>query len=334
MVRSGNSIILLLLLLLVSAGCGSRKPAVQPVSSSSSQLARDYVNRYAEIAVSEMKRTGVPASIKLAQGMIESDYGRSTLARNANNHFGIKCHNGWTGATVTHHDDRRNECFRKYKRVEDSFRDHSDFLVSGSRYRDLFKIDPTDYREWAKGLKKAGYATNPEYANILIRSIEENNLWQYDRGTKPVISSPAVMPADTEKVIPQTKPSGTVQNAGSGAGVYAVAPRILENNRIQYIIVKDGESREKLEKEFGLLRWELPRYNELDNDFVPGAGQLLYLQPKREKAAPGNDYHVVAEGEKMYGIAQKYGIKLKSLHEMNGIAEGTEALTGAKLRLR
>jgi LysM repeat protein len=212
--------------------------------------------------------------------------------------------------------------------------------TSGLRYRDLFKIDPADYREWAKGLKKAGYATNPDYANILIRSIETNNLWQYDRGAKPEISAQTVMPADTEKAAAaetsrsRPKQPGAVQQTTPGAGVYAVAPRILENNRIQYIIVKDGESREKIEKEFGLLRWELPRYNELDNEFVPSAGQLLYLQPKRDKAAAGNEFHVVAEGETMYGLAQKYGIKLRSLYSMNTLNEGTEPSAGTKLRLR
>ncbi len=123
-----------------------------------------------------MKRTGIPASITLAQGMIESDYGRSTLAREGNNHFGIKCHNDWTGPTIRHHDDRRNECFRKYKHVEDSYYDHSDFLKTGSRYSFLFDLPSTDYKGWAKGLKKAGYATDPDYANMLIRKIEEEQI--------------------------------------------------------------------------------------------------------------------------------------------------------------
>ncbi|NMC39473.1 MAG: glucosaminidase domain-containing protein, partial [Bacteroidales bacterium] len=145
-----------------------------------SGTASTYIQSYKDLAVSEMKRTGVPASITLAQGMLESDYGRSTLARMANNHFGIKCHNDWKGQTVRQHDDRRNECFRKYRKVEDSFYDHSDFLRSGSRYSFLFDLDPRNYKAWAHGLKKAGYATNPDYANLLIKKIEENKLYLFD----------------------------------------------------------------------------------------------------------------------------------------------------------
>ena len=137
-----------------------------------------------------MNRTGIPASITLAQGIIESDCGHSTLAREANNHFGIKCHDDWTGPTIRHNDNRRNECFRKYRKPEESFYDHSDFLKSGSRYSFLFNINSTDYKAWAHGLKKAGYATNPDYANMLIRTIEENNLWYFDRGYNSVSLPP------------------------------------------------------------------------------------------------------------------------------------------------
>ncbi len=146
----------------------------RPVSSNVrvSGTASDYINTYKDLAVSEMRRTGVPASITLAQGMIESDYGRSSLARLGNNHFGIKCHNDWTGQTIRQNDDRRNECFRKYRRPEDSFYDHSDFLRTGSRYSFLFDLESTNYKAWANGLKKAGYATHPDYANMLIRKIE------------------------------------------------------------------------------------------------------------------------------------------------------------------
>lgn len=321
---------------IIGVSCSVKKPVqVQNSSATTASLARDYIDAYSEIAVSEMKRTGIPASITLAQGMIESDFGRSTLARDANNHFGIKCHNGWSGPTVTHHDDRRNECFRKYRRVEDSFYDHSDFLVNGSRYRDLFSYGSSDYKSWAKGLKKAGYATNPHYADILIRNIEENNLWMFDRGLAQGSRTAAKDRPDSDRV--QQVAVQTVQNGikeKSVASVYAVTPRIMENNRVQYIIVRDGETRERIEKEFGLLKWELPKYNELDTDFVPVAGQVLYLQPKRDKAEPGKDYHTVAEGETLYSVSQKYAVKLKSLRERNMIETGTEAPAGTKLILR
>ena len=180
----------LIFILILFAGLLSCKTSKPIISTSSTGLSTaDYIRKYKDLAISEMKRTGIPASITLAQGMIESDYGRSTLAREANNHFGIKCHNDWTGPTIRHHDDKRNECFRKYSKPEDSFYDHSDFLKSGSRYSFLFDLKQTDYKGWAKGLKKAGYATNPDYANMLIRKIEEDNLWYFDQrnysGTPP-----------------------------------------------------------------------------------------------------------------------------------------------------
>lgn len=292
----------------------------------------DYINTYKHIAISEMKRTGVPASITLAQGMIESNFGKSTLSREANNHFGIKCHNGWTGATVRHDDDRRNECFRKYKSPEESFRDHSDFLRTGSRYRFLFDLSPYDYEGWARGLKKAGYATNPEYASMLIRKIEENNLTLYDMeaiaGTKPQKKSSVVNPVAGQSLINEANITASSEILPSRE------PRINENNRIQYIIVKDGETREDIEREFNLLKWELSRYNELEADFKPVPGQVLYLQPKRDKAETGKNTCAFSDGDTMYMISQKYGIKLKSLYEMNRLEFGTQPEPGTTIWLR
>lgn len=314
--------------------CSVYKPVVSTYISP--VLAEDYVNTFKDLAVSEMNRTGIPASITLAQGMIESDFGRSRLALGANNHFGIKCHDDWTGPTVRQNDDRRNECFRKYNRPEESFYDHSDFLKSGSRYRLLFDISPVDYKGWAWGLKKAGYATNPDYAEMLIRKIEENNLWVFDRGYKTT-SAPLqviVTNKDTVIILNSSNSAGSVPSEKENYAVFAHAPRILENNRIQYIIVRDGDTKEKLEKEFNLLGWELSKYNELNREFQLYPGQKLYLQPKREKAEPGKEYHTSVEGETMYMISQRYGIKVKSLYEMNRMTEGTEPETGTKIWLR
>jgi LysM repeat protein len=307
--------------------CSVYKPVVSVTSLE--QSAKDYLNTYKYIAVSEMKRTGVPASITLAQGMIESDFGRSRLAREANNHFGIKCNNGWTGPTIRHNDDSKNECFRKYRIAEESFYDHSDFLRSVSRYSFLFDIDPADYKEWARGLKKAGYATNPDYANMLIRKIEENNLWQFDQSDKSASPPP-------KTIVPVTDSVSIKKNTSNGENseVFARVPRVMENNRIQYIIVKDGDTREKLEKEFQLLKWELPEYNDLKSDFQLFPGQILYLQPKRERAEPGKEFHILTKDDTMYLISQRYGIKLKSLYEMNRMTEGTESEAGKKLWLR
>jgi LysM repeat protein len=312
--------------------------AYRPVASKSDSgySTEEYINKFKDLAVSEMKRTGIPASITLAQGMIESDYGHSRLAREANNYFGIKCHDDWTGPTIRHNDDRRNECFRKYRAPEESFYDHSDFLKSVPRYSFLFNIAHTDYKAWAKGLKRAGYATNPDYANMLIRKIEENNLMVFDRGytaadTSAVNSRTIVQPVAAQDSNSAGKAS-TI--AGQRNFIMERASRIMEKNRIQYIIVKDGDTREKLEDEFQLLRWELPKYNELPVDFQIVPGQIIYLQPKRAKAEPGEDYYTTVEGDTMYLISQKFGIKLKNLYEMNRMEQGTEPGAGSKLWLR
>ena len=298
--------------------------------------AQAYINRYSSLAISEMLRTGVPASITLAQGMIESDFGRSTLAREGNNHFGIKCHNDWTGPAIRHNDDRRNDCFRKYSRPEDSFYDHSDFLKSGSRYKQLFDLSQTDYKGWAHGLKRAGYATNPDYAGMLIRKIEENNLYYFDKANQ--------LPLQAE-VVPQPEKTADTATPQLNMGypqpvtleneiVPAHVSRIMENNRIQYIIVKDGETLSTIEDEFQLLKWELAKYNELNDSFTPVAGQMLYLQPKRDKAEPGKEIHIVSNGDTMYSISQIYGVKLKKLYEYNKMSEGSEPVPGDKIWLR
>jgi flagellum-specific peptidoglycan hydrolase FlgJ len=283
----------------------------------------DYINAYRDIAIHEMKRTGVPASITLAQGMLESDFGRSELARRGNNHFGIKCHN-WNGASVYHNDDRRNDCFRKYGSAEESFQDHSDFIAKGSRYSSLFDLSPYDYKAWATGLKRAGYATNPNYAALLVRKIEENDLYIYDK---------EYTAGKQAKIVPVSSVPEVAVSEESRS-VIARTPRIMENNRIQYIIVKDGDTREKIEEEFKLLRWELQRYNDLGEDFSLLPGQILYLQPKREKAEAGKDQYTYKEGDTMYQLSQKFGIKLKSLYALNRMEEGIEPKPGTKLWLR
>ena len=321
-------------LILCLFSCKTYKPLI--TNFQPDQSVQEYINSYKDLAITEMKRTGIPASITLAQGIIESDCGHSSLAREANNHFGIKCHDDWTGPTIRHNDNKRNECFRKYSNPSESFYDHSDFLKSATRYSFLFNIKPDDYKAWARGLKQAGYATNPDYANMLIRTIEENNLWNYDRGFVG-----AAMPSATGDSVKGIAPvhygdstKKIAKPVNASTAVYARAPRILENNRIQYIVVKDGDTREKLENEFQLLKWELPKYNELRNDFQLVPGQILYLQPKREKAEPGKEFYSTVDGDTMYAISQRYGIKLKRLYDMNRMTEGSEPETGRKIWLR
>jgi LysM repeat protein len=339
-VSSKINVILGFILLAGLISCRASRPPVSPVVVTRS--ATDYISTYKDLAVSEMQRTGVPASITLAQGMLESDYGRSSLARFANNHFGIKCHNDWTGQTFRMNDDRRNECFRKYRRPEDSFYDHSDFLKAGSRYSFLFDLDRTNYKAWAQGLKRAGYATNPDYANMIIRKIEENRLYEFDG---PFTASSVGQQGVGQVKLPADAPSrqggnGTANPTQSQANpitfgdIMARAPRIKENNRVQYIIVKDGETRQKLEDEFQMLKWELSRYNDLKDDFVPVPGQMLYLEPKRDRAEAGTEVHTAVQGDTMYMISQKYAIRLKSLLEMNGMTEGQEPEPGQKILLQ
>lgn len=273
----------------------------------------EYFREYYNLAIEEMIRSGVPASITLAQGALESGDGNSRLARQGNNHFGIKCHDDWTGRTIKHNDDRRNECFRKYKSVEDSYRDHSDFLSASQRYAFLFEMDPTDYKAWAKGLKKAGYATSRDYAHSLIRIIEDYNLQQYDL------------------IALNKAPS---QGPSYYASASSVQRQILENNRVKYVITREGDSFQSLSAELDKLDWELPRYNNLTLRDSLEAGRVIYLQPKRNKAAMGNKSHTIKDEETMYDISQLYAIKLERLYNLNNIPYGTEPETGTVLQLR
>ena len=323
----------LIVIYIISAtliSCRSTKPVA--TSSKPDGSAKDYIATYRDLAVNEMMRTGVPASVTLAQGMLESGFGKSKLATEANNHFGIKCHNDWKGQTIRYNDDRRNECFRKYSNSAESFRDHSDFLKNTPRYKFLFDLKVTDYKGWARGLKKAGYATNPDYAGMLIERIEQYGLNSYDNlanatsisnGTKTSVIKEDTLRAEEAAIIVEEK----VYNNSLPA-------RIKENNRVQYIVVNEKDTKSGIEKELNLLGWELQRYNELETGFTLIPGQLLYLQPKRDRAEPGKEYHTAKEGETMYRISQMYGIKLKHLYLMNRMDPATEPAGGQKIWLR
>jgi len=324
----------LLMLVLFIVSCKStRYASIAPGSVTDDR--KQYIDRFSELAVSEMNRTGIPASITLAQGLLESDNGKSTLALKANNHFGIKCHNDWRGQRIYHDDDRRSECFRKYASAWESYRDHSDFLSGSQRYAFLFDLKKTDYKSWAKGLKKAGYATNREYAELLIRIIEENNLQMYDRG----IVAKANDPAD-QMVVSEIQPEPVQEGYNSEVTdidnfiVDLNKRSVAQINRIDYLVVTQGDTFIELAEEFELMYWEIFKYNELARDALLEPGQILFLQPKRNKAEFGHDYHTVGEGESMYSISQKYGIKLARLYEMNLMEEGEEPMAGQKLWLR
>jgi LysM repeat protein len=276
----------------------------------------DYVKTYADLAMREMVRVGIPASITLAQGCLESDNGNSTLAVKGNNHFGIKCHD-WTGRKIRQDDDSRNECFRSYDSPYESYVDHSDFLTTKDRYADLFGLKPYDYRGWARGLKKAGYATADNYAGMLIQIIEDNELYRYDL---LVLEGGLGTGTDSTTLV-------------TGHG-YHTARKVLLNNRIEYVVVEPGDTPGSLRNELDLYPNEIYRYNDLFRGVQLEPGQVIYLQPKRRKAAMGNEIHVVKEGQTMYDISQIYGVKVKYLYRMNLMKEGAQPLAGAEIYLR
>jgi LysM repeat protein len=276
----------------------------------------DYIDKYKDDAVREMQMYKVPASITLAQGMLESDNGNSALAVYANNHFGIKCHKEWTGDTYTADDDAHNECFRKYPSVYESFVDHSKFLKNRDRYSALFTLKITDYKGWAKGLKAAGYATDPRYAERLIDIIERYKLFAYDK----------------EEAVPllSTTPKNTTTTQTVTASVSQ--RQILLNNKIKYIIVKPGDSFMKIAKELDMGVWQLYKYNDLNKNATLVPGQLLYIQPKKRKSKEGK--HTVKPGETIYDISQQYGVKVKSLYKYNNLPTGAQPKAGEVILLK
>ena len=266
----------------------------------------DYIKKYRELAVEEMKKYHIPASITLAQGLLESGAGQSTLARKSNNHFGIKCGSDWRGKTVSHDDDARGECFRAYKHPKDSYEDHSKFLAGRSRYASLFKLKITDYKGWARGLKKAGYATNPRYADQLIGIIELYELHKYDE--KNYLKWIKKNPNPHQTYIA---------------------------NDLLYIVVRAGDSWKSISKEFDISQKKLRKYNDLYKGYALQVGDILYLEKKNKKADKEHIVHVLRAGESMYSVSQKYGIRLKNLYKMNEMdADDPAPEVGTILRLR
>lgn len=265
-----------------------------------------YIKKYRELAVEEMKRYHIPASITLAQGLLESGAGQSALARKSNNHFGIKCGSDWYGKTVSHDDDARGECFRAYKHPKDSYEDHSKFLAGRPRYASLFKLNITDYKGWARGLKKAGYATNPRYADQLIGIIELYELYKYD--DKNYLKWIKKNPNPHQTYIA---------------------------NGLLYIVVRAGDSWKSISQEFDISQKKLRKYNDLYKGYALQVGDILYLEKKNKKADKEHIVHVLRAGESLYSISQKYGIRLKNLYKLNKMDEDDPApKIGTILRLR
>jgi len=270
-------------------------------------------------AISQMVKYGVPASITLAQGMLESGNGNSALAKYANNHFGIKCH-GWDGPGIYKDDDRKDECFRKYTNAFESFEDHSKFLAHRKRYSSLFLLEKTDYESWAKGLRKAGYATNPKYANLLIDLIESNALYQYDK-----------MDIVTIEKEP-TKEIYTVQHQLAIPKIEANIHSILTHYKTNYILAVKGDTYYKIAKEFDMALWQLYNYNDCGTITKIKVGERIYLQPKRNKVK--TKIHTVKANETLRDIAQLEGVKLKKLLRKNGMTLDSELTVGQKIKLK
>lgn len=297
----------------------------------------EYVEKYAWIAVREMENWQIPASVKLGQGILESSSGNSPLARDANNHFGIKCKKDWAGPTYIQDDDAKDECFRKYPTVQASYEDHSQFLRKNQRYAELFTYELSDYSSWAHGLKKAGYATNPKYAPLLIKTIEENRLYEYDKpGASPKYQPPQPGNRKPDAAITQGK-AGKKSSAGSDLPDFELdrqrKKRQTEStNDVQYIIIKAGDSFESLSKELDMMPWQLPKYNDLPRNAALKPGERLYIQPKKRKADAKT--HTVKPGETMHSISQIHAIKLKRIYTLNEMEPGTAAPVGKTLKLR
>jgi LysM repeat protein len=288
----------------------------------------EYIEIYKSIAINKMQEYKIPASITLAQGILESGSGNSRLAKEGNNHFGIKCHQGWDGKTIYVDDDIKHECFRKYKKAEDSYRDHSLFLTQRGRYSFLFEFEITDYKAWAKGLKKAGYATNPKYPELLIRIIEKYNLQQYD--SKSSNSDKKTKVTKSRKKLPPPMTAGQFKKDER----YPSGRQLYSNNGKKLLIAVKGDTFNKYAKEFGLYLWQLYKYNDLEKNYVLKVDDIIYLEKKRRKADRDHKLHEVKPGETIHEISQLYGIRESRIYKMNNLPDGVQVEAGKVLKLR
>ena len=344
--------------------------ALEPVAEWVKLTPEEYIYRWRATAVDNMEVYGIPASITMAQAILESGFGNGYLARVANNHFCIKCKKSWTGRTITHADDRPDDCFRVYDSVEESFEDHANFLCSGQRYEFLFAYDTDDYKSWAKGLKQAGYATAPDYAERLIGVVErynlqlldkKNGIQLYDEYLAKELGVNVDALAESSEVAPKeeavaaevnTNTEATeadveylnIKTAYSEQGVDPNNYRVTINshrgynvyrvNGTFYIIANEGDTFESLGEIFELSSKLLRRFNDLKGNVQPTQGDIIYIEPKMMNWSGEEMAHIVTEGQTMRDIAQMYGIRLKALERMNKAYKAKELVAGQSLRLR
>ena len=292
-----------------------------------------YIYTYSDIAVAEMQRTGVPASITLAQGIIESGSGLSTLAVNGNNHFGIKCHNNWKGGTMKMDDDAKDECFRTYDSPEQSFRDHSDFLRYRDRYKFLFDLDRRDYKGWAFGLKQAGYATDPSYANKLIRCIEQYDLSRFDFLTNEELANVPESPNKLEEPV-------AVRSGGFAPAEeefrFSLSRVMYSLNDVAFVYAQEGETYKSIAKDHHLFLFEILLFNDEKKGAELVPGQIVYLESKKRRAPAGLEMYIVAQdGESFHNICQRFAVRENAIKLLNRMLEAEPMLyEGDVLKLR
>lgn len=318
-------------LMFITDVCWSQNPAI----------INQYIATYKGIAMEEMQRTGVPASITLAQGIHESMAGTSDLVQRSNNHFGIKCKTNWTGESVTHDDDAKGECFRKYAVAEDSYHDHSDFLKRGQRYAFLFQLDPADYEGWAKGLKKAGYATNPKYPQVLIKLIEDYHLQDYTliamgkikEDSNVVARDNSIKEEDGAIVASKKQPEKNKNNSDENPVLQKKYPEgEFKLNETRVLFAKKGTSFLAIAKLYNIPLARIFEFNELTQAEQLESDQLIFLQRKRKTGS--NEYHIVKPGETLNEIAQIEAIRLESLAELNWLKKGDRPAPDVQLSLK
>ena len=286
----------------------------------------DYIATYSTMAIKKMKDYGIPASITLAQGILESAAGTSDLAKNANNHFGIKCHYDWEGKKYFKDDDKKHECFRSYATVEQSFDDHSAFLKR-SRYATLLSLEITDYKAWARELKKCGYATDPNYADRLIVLIETYSLHQFDTESALVYEKPLAEKKGNDIIRIQDRTFAQVAYPYTDRPVYL-------NNKVYFILAKQGDSFYDIAIDVQLTIGQLKNYNDISSrKYELREGEIVYISAKA-KRSENNKEHRILPNETLRDIAQYYGITEKSLRKLNKFTKNTIVSPGYILRLQ
>lgn len=283
-----------------------------------------YIEQYHQIAEKQQKEHGIPASIILSQGILESGAGQSSFAIESNNHFGIKC-TDWTGAKIYRDDDTKNECFRKYDQVLDSYEDHAQFLKKRPRYSFLFDLKPGDYEGWAHGLKKAGYATDPTYAFKLISLIEVYDLHRFD-------IDPNSMSTDSKTDRKIIKKNETLNSIGTVNAF--VSHVVVKVNGVKFVTTQPGDTYAGIADEFRITEERIRSYNEVNSTVILNPGDRVFIEMKKKKAPKKCETHAVVEGESMHSISQDYGIKIESIYKMNKIPFTKGVKLGQVLKLR